>query len=76
MSSTSSFPLMFVYTVVALLLQALFIGVIVLIEEYLLGWSGAVFMISYLFAFWIAWIIAVRLTEPKNSQAETQTSRA
>ena len=64
--SSSSLGLMFVYAVVALLIQALFIGVIVLIEPLIVGWSGVVFITSYLLAFWVAWVIAVRVTEPRK----------
>jgi hypothetical protein len=75
---SSSLPLMFVYTVVAFVLQALAIGVIMLIEPLIDGWSGAVFMTSYLAAFWLAWIIAVRITEPKAdiAAAAAQPTRA
>jgi hypothetical protein len=64
--SSSSLGLMFVYTVIALVMQALFIGVIVLIEPLIVGWSGVVFIASYLLAFWVAWVIAVRVTEPRK----------
>ena len=67
--SSSSLGLMFVYSVVALLIQALFIGVIVLIEPMIEGWSGVVFITSYLLAFWVAWVISVRLTEPLKVDA-------
>ncbi len=67
--SSSSLGLMFVYSVVALLIQALFIGVIVLIEPMIEGWSGVVFITSYLLAFWVAWVISVRLTEPRKVDA-------
>jgi hypothetical protein len=70
---SSSLPLMFVYTVVAFVLQGLAIVAIMLIEPYIEGWSGAVFMTSYLAAFWVAWVIAVRITEPK---AETVAAAA
>jgi hypothetical protein len=75
---SSSLPLMFVYTIIAFVLQGLAIGVIMLIEPYIDGWSGAVFMTSYLAAFWLAWIIAVRITEPKAEPATTavQPTRA
>ncbi len=69
MSSSSSFPLMLVYAVVALALQALSILVILMIEPLLGGWSGVVFMACYLLAFWVAWSISVRLTEPKAANA-------
>jgi hypothetical protein len=75
---SSSLPLMFVYTVVAFVLQGLAIVAIMLIEPYIEGWSGAVFMTSYLAAFWVAWVIAVRITEPKaeTGAAAAQPSKA
>jgi hypothetical protein len=63
---SSSLPLMLIYTVIAFVLQGLSIGAIMLIEPYIDGWSGVVFMTSYLLAFWLAWVIAVRVTEPKT----------
>ena len=47
-----------------------------LIEPLIDGWSGAVFMTAYLGAFWLAWVIAVRVTEPKAEQAAAQPSHA
>jgi hypothetical protein len=57
---------MLVYTLIAVVIQGLAIGVIVLIEPLIAGWSGVIFMASYLIAFWIAWIIAVWVTEPRK----------
>jgi hypothetical protein len=65
--ATSSLVLMLVYTLIALVIQGLAIGAIVLIEPLIAGWSGVVFMASYLIAFWIAWVIAVWLTEPRKA---------
>ena len=73
---SSSLPLMFVYTVIAFVLQGLSIGLIMLIEPFIDGWSGAIFMTAYLAAFWLAWIIAVRVTEPKAESAVSQPSHA
>jgi hypothetical protein len=73
---SSSLALMFVYTVIAFALQGLAVGAIMLIEPFIVGWSGAVFMASYLAAFWLAWVIAVRITEPKGESAAAQPSRA
>lgn len=73
---SSSLPLMFIYTVITFVLQALAIGAVMLIEPYIDGWSGVVFMTSYLVAFWLAWIIAVRVTEPKSQSTAAQPSRA
>lgn len=75
--SSSSLGLMFVYTVVALVIQAIFIGVIVLIEPLIAGWSGVIFITSYLLAFWVAWVIAVRMTAPRKVDGPAvQLSRA
>jgi cyanate permease len=63
----SSFPLMSVYTVVALALQAVAIGIVVLIEPFIDGWSASIYMALFLLAFWAAWVIAVRLTDPKTA---------
>lgn len=67
--STSSLVLMLIYTLTALVIQGLGIGLIVLIEPLIDGWSGVAFMTSFLLAFWVAWIIAVRLTEPRKVAA-------
>ncbi len=67
--STSSLVLMLVYTLTALVIQGLGIGLIVMIEPLIDGWSGVAFMTSFLLAFWLAWIIAVRLTEPRKVAA-------
>ncbi len=67
--STSSLVLMLVYTLTALVIQGLGIGLIVMIEPLIDGWSGGAFMTSFLLAFWLAWIIAVRLTEPRKVAA-------
>jgi hypothetical protein len=73
---SSSLPLMFVYTLVAFALQGLAIGGIVMIEPFIEGWSGVVFMTAYLGAFWLAWIIAVRVTEPRAEKELAQPSHA
>ena len=62
---------------VALVIQAIFIGVIVLIEPLIAGWSGVIFITSYLLAFWVAWVIAVRMTAPRKVDGPAvQPSRA
>jgi hypothetical protein len=73
---SSSLPLMFVYTVIAFALQGLSIVAIMVIEPLIAGWSGAVFMTAYLATFWLAWVIAVRVTEPKTEKAVAQPSHA
>jgi fatty acid desaturase len=68
---------MFIYIVIALVIQALAIGAIVVIEPLIVGWSGIIFMTSYLLSFWLAWVIAVRVTEPRKIEsAAAQPSRA
>ncbi len=74
--SSSSLPLMFVYTVVAFALQGLSIVAIMVIEPLIAGWSGAVFMTAYLAAFWLAWVIAVRITESRAEAVVPQPTRA
>jgi hypothetical protein len=74
---SSSLVLMFVYTVVVMVLQALAIGVIILIEPMLAGYSGIVFMAAFFVIFWFGWTLSVRLTEPKDEGvAVAQASRA
>ncbi len=65
----SSLPLMCVYTVLAIALQALAIVIVMIVEPMLGGWSGATYMGLFLLAFWVAWVIAVRVTEPKKAAA-------
>lgn len=61
--------LMTLYTIIAFILQALVIAVIYLIEGMLGSWSGVVFITAYFVMFYIAWPIALRLTEPKDETA-------
>ena len=63
----SSLVLMALYAVVAFALQAVTIGLIFMFEGVLGGWSGALFVTSYFLMFWVAWPIALRLTEPKGA---------
>lgn len=72
MSSSSSLWLMTLYTIVALVLQALTIGVIFVFEGLLGAWSGPIFITAYFLMFWVAWPIALRMTEPKDTEAIAQ----
>ncbi len=62
----SSLVLMALYAVVAFALQAVTIGLIFIFESVLGGWSGVLFVTLYFLMFWVAWPIALRLTEPKE----------
>lgn len=73
---SSSLVLMFVYTVVVMVLQAVAIGVIIMIEPMLAGYSGITFMAAFLLIFWFGWTLSVWLTEPKSSTAAAQATRA
>lgn len=72
MSSSSSLWLMALYAIIALGMQAMTIVVIYALEGTLGAWSGAIFVTVYFLMFWLAWPIAVRLTEPKEVAASTQ----
>lgn len=61
--------LMTLYTIIAFILQALVIAVIYMFEGMLGSWSGVVFITAYFVMFYIAWPIALRLTEPKDETA-------
>jgi len=63
---------MALYAIVALVLQALTVVVILALEGPLGSWSGAIFVVTYFLMFWVAWPIAVRLTEPKEAVASAQ----
>ncbi|HWV43779.1 hypothetical protein [Pseudorhodoplanes sp.] len=69
----SSLPLMCVYAVVSVLLQAAAIGVVFLLEPMIGGWTGSAFMALFLLVFWLAWAISVRLTAPRSSSAPQAT---
>lgn|GEM_PF-2490074 len=71
----SSLWLMTLYAVIAFALQALTIGVIYVFEGVLGSWSGVVFITAYFLMFWVAWPIALRLTEPKE-EAVTNAQKA
>ncbi len=62
----SSLWLMALYAIIAFILQAMTIGAIFVFESALGGWSGVLFVTFYFLMFWVAWPIALRLTEPKN----------
>jgi len=66
---------MTLYAVIAFALQALTIGVIYVFEGVLGSWSGVVFITAYFLMFWVAWPIALRLTEPKE-EAVTNAQKA
>ncbi len=66
---SSSVSLMVLYTIIALVLQALTVAVIYALEGPLGAWSGPVFITVYFSMFWVAWPIAVRMTEPKEPVA-------
>ncbi|ARP99309.1 hypothetical protein CAK95_09615 [Pseudorhodoplanes sinuspersici] len=56
---------MALYAIIAFVLQALSVAVIYMFESALGTWSAVVFITTYLLMFWVAWPIALRLTEPK-----------
>jgi hypothetical protein len=67
MSSSSSLLLMCVYTVIVLAFQAVTIGVVGMLEPFIGGWAASIYMTLFLLVFWPAWVVAVRLTEPKTA---------
>jgi len=58
--------LMFVYIIVTAIVQAIGFGVSKLVDFVDPSWSLMTFLVLFIGAFWIAWPIAVRLTEPKS----------
>jgi uncharacterized membrane protein len=72
-SSSSSLWLMMAYVVIALALQAVVIVLGMLLDEVAGSWSTPLFLGLYFLAFWLAWPIALRITEPRAS-TETQSA--
>lgn len=61
--------LMGVYILVTIVLQGLFFLVSEAVDKIVPDWSLLAFLILFMTAYWVAWPIAVRLTEPKEEKA-------
>lgn len=66
----SAVRLMIAYIVIAFAFQAVSLTIGMMTESLLAGWSMPIFLTVYLAAFWLAWPLAVRLTEPSATAAE------
>ena len=60
--------LMGVYILVTIVLQGLFFLVSEAVDKFVPDWSLLAFLILFMTAYWVAWPIAVRLTEPKEEK--------
>lgn len=67
---SSSLWLMTAYVVIAAALQAVAVVVGMVLENVLAGWSMPIFLGIYFLMFWLAWPIALRITEPRAQTEE------
>lgn len=67
---SSSLWLMTAYAVIAFALQAVAVAAGLVFEKVLGGWSMPVFLAVYFLMFWLAWPIALRITEPSAQSSE------
>jgi hypothetical protein len=70
MSSSSSLWLMTAYVVIAFALQAVAVVIGMVLDRMIPSWSMIAFMCLYFGMFWLAWPIALRITEPRAVPAE------
>jgi hypothetical protein len=70
MPSSSSLWLMTAYVVIALALQAIAVVIGAVLDRAIPAWSMIAFMCVYFTMFWLAWPIALRITEPRSAPAE------
>jgi hypothetical protein len=62
--------LLLIFIICLLLGQSLSIGVGLLVERYSTPYTGLVtFITSYFAMFWLAWRVAVRITQPRSRVA-------
>jgi hypothetical protein len=59
--------LMFVYTAILIVAEAVAVGLGEIVEIYYPSASLIAFMALFLAMLWVAWIIAVRLTTPRST---------
>lgn len=59
--------LMFVYAIVLVVAEAIAVGLGEIVEIYFPSVSLLAFMALFFVMLWAAWIIAVRLTAPRNA---------
>lgn len=59
--------LMFVYAVTLIIAEAIAVGIGEIVEIYFPSASLIAFMAMFLAMLWVAWIIAVRLTNPRDA---------
>lgn len=66
----SSLWLMTAYIVIAFALQAIAVVLGMVLDSLLGGWSTPAFLTIYFLMFWLAWPIALRITEPSVQKTE------
>jgi len=67
---SSSLWLMTAYVVIAFALQAVAVAIGMVLDQLFPSWSMVLFMCLYFAMFWLAWPIALKLTEPRSAPAE------
>lgn len=67
---SSSLWLMTAYVVIAFTLQAVAVVAGMVLDRFLGGWSTPAFLTIYFLMFWLAWPIALRITEPSAQKTE------
>jgi hypothetical protein len=75
LAEETSMTLLVYYVVLVLLLDAVAIAIGLLIEQVAEPLSMPIFLVLFFGSLWLAWIISVRLTEPKDI-ADTATRPA
>lgn len=67
----SGLVLVAVFFVITMVGQTVAVSLGLLVERYLTAHAGVItFVICYFAVFWIAWRLAVRLTEPRTQERE------
>ena len=61
--------LIVIYVIGIFVGDAVAVGVAEVVERFSEKGSMIVFLSLYFFVFWVAWVVAVRLTEPKAPQS-------
>lgn len=66
--------LLSLYTAISLVLDAIAVAICLLIEQYVPWVSLPIFLTLFFVILWVAWVAAVRLTEPRTAPVVGATS--
>jgi hypothetical protein len=71
MSERQAMALLFTFIICVIVGQSISLGLGLIVERYSTPYTGLLtFMASWFAMFWIAWRLAVRITEPRSRPAE------